>query len=88
MTSDIVVNLTGALSIFLTMVLPPLGAALISGLFVAVLQAATQIQDQTLPQTVKLLVVVAVFAMLAGALFGPLMEYAETIYSDFFKMVR
>jgi type III secretion protein S len=81
-------SLAGGLSIFLTMVLAPLGAALVSGLLVAILQAATQIQDQTLPQTVKLLVVVGVFAVMAGALFTPLATYAEDIYANFHTMVR
>ena len=88
MTADIAVTLGTGLTVFLTMVLPPLGAAVVAGLSVAVLQAATQVQDQTLPQTVKLLVVVGTFGVLAGALFGPLVAYAESMYSDFWRIVR
>ena len=88
MTADIAGSLGTGLVVFLTMVIPPLAAAMVAGLTVAVLQAATQIQDQTLPQTVKLLVVVATFAILAGALFGPLVAYAEGVYADFWRVVR
>ncbi len=88
MTSDIAYSLGTGLSVFLTMALPPLAAATIAGFLIAVLQAATQIQDQTLPQAVKLFVVVGTFAALSGALFGPLTNYAEAMYTDFPRLVR
>ena len=88
MTSDIAYSMGTGLSVFLTMALPPLAAAMIAGLLIAVFQAATQIQDQTLPQAVKLFVVVGTFAALSGALFGPLTSYAETIYTEFPSLVR
>lgn len=79
--------LESALGLFVAMVLPPLGAALATGLLISVLQAATQIQDQTLPQGVKLIVVLSVFAALAGALFGPLLDFAREVYGGFHAMV-
>lgn len=88
MTSDIAYALGTGLSVFLTMVLPPLLAAMVAGLVIAVFQAATQIQDQTLPQAVKLFVVVGTFAALSGVLFGPLAEYARGVYIGFPAMVR
>ncbi len=86
-SSDILITVADALGIFMTIVLPPLGAALAAGLIVGVLQAATQIQDQTLPQTVKLFVVIAVFAAMAGTLFHPLIRYTEAVFTGFPTMV-
>ncbi|MEM7490559.1 MAG: flagellar biosynthetic protein FliQ [Pseudomonadota bacterium] len=88
MSSDLAYTMGTGLSVFLTMALPPLLAAMVAGLLIAVFQAATQIQDQTLPQAVKLFVVVGTFAALAGTLFGPLTDYAETVYVDFPALVR
>ncbi|MEM8848929.1 MAG: flagellar biosynthetic protein FliQ [Pseudomonadota bacterium] len=88
MTSDIAYTMGTGLSVFMTMALPPLAAAMLAGLLIAVFQAATQIQDQTLPQAVKLFVVIGTFAALSGALFGPLTEYAQRVYMDFPSLVR
>ena len=54
-----------------------------AGLIVGILQAATQIQDQTLPQTVKLLVVVAVLGLLSPLLAGPLIDHARRLFTEF-----
>ena len=52
---------------------PPLGVALLVG----VLQAATQIQDQTLPMSFKLAAVFGTLLALAGTLFPPLLACAQ-----------
>lgn len=64
-------------------VLPPLLAALVAGLGIGIVQAATQLQDQTLPLTVKLLVVVAVLVLFAPVLSAPLIEQAQRIFTEF-----
>jgi type III secretory pathway component EscS len=47
-TVDELVHLTSETMLLLVLlVLPPVGASLVSGLFVAILQTATQIQEQT-----------------------------------------
>lgn len=88
MDSPIASSLTDALQIFILMSLPVLGAAMAVGVVVAILLAATQIQDQSLPQTLKLMVVVGVFVALSGALVGPLVAYADGIFTNFSTMVR
>ncbi len=58
------------------------------GLFLGILQAVTQVQDQVLPTTVKILVISA-FLMIAGARFGiPLFEHTKHIYTSFPTLVR
>lgn len=76
-----------ALAIFVIIVSAPLGAALVAGLVIGILQAATQIQDQTLPALVKIAAVIGVFAALSGALIHPLVRYSEKIFADFPAMV-
>ncbi|OAF03750.1 EscS/YscS/HrcS family type III secretion system export apparatus protein [Bradyrhizobium centrolobii] len=81
--ASIVANMGQSLVIFMIWVLPPLTAAVIVGLGIGIIQAATQLQDQTLPLTVKLLVVVAVIALFAPVLSAPLIEQAEQIFTEF-----
>jgi type III secretion protein S len=81
--ASILSHMSTALMLFLTISLPPLIVALVCGLIVGILQAATQIQDQTLPQTAKLLAVVAVFVFLSPLLASPLLEHARRLFTDF-----
>jgi type III secretion protein S len=61
---------------------PPLAVAMISGLVIAILQSATQIQDQTLPLTVKLISVAFVLALFGQALTRPLVDFAGRTFED------
>ncbi|MGQ4274906.1 EscS/YscS/HrcS family type III secretion system export apparatus protein [Terrihabitans sp. B22-R8] len=81
--TSILTHMSTALTIFMIWVLPPLGAALVAGLVIGIIQAATQIQDQTLPLTVKLLVVVAVLGFFAPVLSAPLLEHTKQIFTEF-----
>ncbi len=81
-------NLVLALSHFVLIVSPPLLAAVGVGLLVGLLQAATQIQDQTLPQSFKLFAVITVFAVLAPLLSQPLIDHAEKIFTEFYRFSR
>ena len=63
------------LEVMLLVAAPPLGAALVTGLVISILQAATQINEMTLSFIPKL---VAVFASLAIA--GPWMLSLLTDY--------
>ncbi len=64
-------------------VVPPLLIATIIAFVVGLFQAVTQIQEQTLPQTVKMLAVGLLMLMFGGALAGPLYATADTIFSNF-----
>jgi type III secretion protein S len=61
---------------------PPLVVAMISGVVIAILQSATQIQDQTLPLTVKLISVAIVLAIFGQALTRPLVDYAARTFEE------
>lgn len=55
------------------------------GLFVAIFQAATQIQEQTLSFTVKLVAVIMTLILMGGFLSAQIMQFANTIFQNFPK---
>ena len=60
----------------------PLLIATVAGLFVAILQAMTQIQDQNLSQTVKIVTIITVFLVFGTSLVQPLLERTEKVMSE------
>ena len=63
---QIVVLMRGAVMQVFMLCAPVLGAALIVGLIVAIFQATTSIQEQTLTFLPKMLVILGLIAMLRG----------------------
>lgn len=61
----------------------PLAAATVAGLLVSTLQAVTQIQDQTLAQTVKIVTIVTILLAFGGALVTPLMRSTQQLFDEF-----
>lgn len=74
-----------ALLLILILSGPPILISMFVGLFVAVMQAATQIQEQTLSFTVKLLAVIFTLLILGGWLGGQIYQFANTIFQNFYK---
>ena len=66
-------------------VVPPLVVATIVAFIVGLLQAVTQIQEQTLPQTIKIFVIGLMLLMMGPLLAGPLYATADTIFSGFYR---
>lgn len=66
----------------LIMIAPVLGAALIVGLVVAIFQATTSIQEQTLTFLPKMITILAVLALLGGWMFATLRDYTVTLFSE------
>ncbi len=64
----------------LLLIAPPLILALIIGLVVAILQAITSIQEQTLTFLPKFLVILLVLAFLGGFMFSHLGEYTINLF--------
>lgn len=60
---------------------PPIIISTILGLIVAIFQAATQIQEQTLSFTVKLFAVVFTILFLGGWLGATVLQYTNTIFN-------
>ena len=86
--TSLVSELDTALGLFATMAGPPLAVALIVGLVIGLLQAATQIQDQTLPLTFKVVAVCATMLVGSQLIFPPLLIYTERVFDQFPAMTR
>ena len=74
-----------ALMLVLILCGPPIIISMVLGLLVAIFQAATQIQEQTLSFTVKLFAVIFSIIMLGGWLSGQLLQFTNTIFSGIAK---
>jgi len=62
---------------------PALGVAILVGMSVGLLQALTQIQDQTLPQVVKLVAVLLVIVFAGPLLAGQVVELGSLVLDNF-----
>ena len=72
-----------ALILILVLSGPPIIISMILGLMVAIFQAATQIQEQTLSFTVKLFAVILTIIILGGWLSAQIFHFAHTIFTNF-----
>lgn len=70
-----------ALILILLLSGPPIIISTMLGLVVAIFQAATQIQEQTLSFTVKLFAVIFTIIFLGGWLGATLLQFANIIFS-------
>ena len=60
---------------------PILGAALIVGLFVAIFQATTSIQEQTLTFLPKMVVILGMLTFFGGMMFAQLRGYTFNLFA-------
>lgn len=79
-TNEIYTLTYQALILILVLSGPPIIISTILGLMVAIFQAATQIQEQTLSFTVKLFAVIFTILFLGGWLGATVIQYANTIF--------
>lgn len=88
MHDTLLAQMQGMLGLVLYMALPPLVTAMVVGLAVGILQAVTQVQDQSLPMTFKLLAVILVLVLGGPVLVVPLVRQASQIFDSFPAMTR
>lgn len=62
---------------------PPIIISMVFGLLVAIVQAATQIQEQTLSFTVKLVAVILTLMIMGSWTGNQIMQYAQNIFLNF-----
>lgn len=67
---------------------PILGAALIIGLIIAIFQAVTSIQEQTITFVFKLFVILAVLLLLSGWIFTSLSNYTINLFEMIPEMAK
>ena len=88
MTDADAIRLTiDALWLVLLLSAPPIVAASIVGIFVALIQAATQLQEQTFQYALKFFAVVVTMLLTASILGGALYAFGDDIFSGFPAMV-
>ncbi|MDR3175523.1 MAG: type III secretion system export apparatus subunit SctS [Desulfovibrio sp.] len=75
-----------AMYLVLLLSLPPIIVASVVGLLLSLVQAITQLQEQTLTFGVKLLAVVLTIFMLQGWVGAELLRYATDIFSRFYLL--
>ncbi|MEL7431824.1 MAG: type III secretion system export apparatus subunit SctS [Chlamydiota bacterium] len=64
---------------------PPILISMVLGLMVAIFQAATQIQEQTLSFTVKLFAVILTLMLMGGWLGSQIFSFALRIFTNIHK---
>lgn len=74
-------TLTHALILVVQLSMPIIIAATVVGLVIGLIQALTQIQDQTLPHAVKLLAVAGVIILMGAGLSMRLVAFAQDVFS-------
>ncbi|HET9642755.1 MAG TPA: type III secretion system export apparatus subunit SctS [Burkholderiaceae bacterium] len=77
-----------ALWLVLVLSAPPVLVAAVVGLLIAVVQAATQLQEQTFQYAAKFFAIVVTLFLTASLLGGTLLHYADKVMSGFPGMVR
>ena len=88
MSFDIVRLTQDALWLMLVLSGPPIIVASLAGLLIAFIQAATQLQEQTLAFTIKLVAVVITLFLMAGLMGETLFQFSERIFDGFPTLLR
>ncbi|MDR3333799.1 MAG: flagellar biosynthesis protein FliQ [Treponema sp.] len=85
---EITTLMRGGIMEVLLLATPMLFSALIVGLVVAILQATTSIQEQTLTFVPKVLAILLVLALLGGWMFSSLGDYTIQLFNMIPDMAR
>ena len=75
-----------ALWLILLLSLPPLLASLVVGLVISLLQALTQVQEQTLTFVPKIIATILVLIITAGWMLDTLREFAARVFDTMLKV--
>ena len=77
-----------ALWLVLILSAPPIVAASVVGLVVAIFQSATQLQEQTLQYTAKFLAIVLTIFLTAALLGSTLYQFGDRVFTEFPALSR
>ncbi len=73
-----------SLYLVLMLSMPPIIVASVVGILLSLVQAITQLQEQTLTFGVKLIAVVLTLFLMGGWLSGEILRYANDIFNRFY----
>ena len=85
---EVTMILRGGIQMVLIVAAPLLLSALVVGLVVAILQATTSVQEQTLTFVPKIFTILLVLAFLGGWMFTSLREYTIELFRRIPEMTR
>ncbi|MGA7001654.1 MAG: type III secretion system export apparatus subunit SctS [Pseudolabrys sp.] len=84
--NDAINALTEAMTLVMVLSLPPILVASVVGIVVSLLQALTQVQEQTIAFAVKLIAVAVMMAAMASLAGNQLLTYTLGIFNNFPRM--
>jgi type III secretion protein S len=84
--SDAVNLLTEAMLLVMILSMPPIVITSVVGIVVSLLQAMTQVQEQTMSFAIKLIVIAVTIAAMAGLLGNELLTFTLKVFNDFPKL--
>lgn len=84
--ADALQQISESMMLVMVLSMPPIIVASIVGVFISLLQALTQIQEQTLPFALKLVAVAVTIAAMAGILGSQLLLYTMKLFDNFPNM--
>jgi len=84
--NDAINALTEAMTLVMILSLPPILVASVVGIIVSLLQALTQVQEQTIAFAVKLIAVMIMMAAMASLAGSQMLTYTLGIFNNFPKM--
>ena len=87
-SSDVVAYVVQSLTLTLMLSMPAIVVAAVVGTLFSLLQALTQIQEQTLSFAIKLIAVGLTLFLTASWLGGELMNYTLSIFENFYRVAR
>ncbi|MET0596283.1 MAG: type III secretion system export apparatus subunit SctS [Mesorhizobium sp.] len=76
-------EITESMVLVMLLSMPPIVVASVVGILISLIQALTQIQEQTLSFAIKLIAVAATLAATAGWLGGEILNYTVRLFNDF-----
>ena len=88
MNQDVVINLVmNAMTLAFKVAMPLLGVALVLGLAVSIVQAVTQIQEQTLSFIPKIIGLAVVIVVAGPWMLGQIVSYTAGLYASIPSLV-
>ena len=88
MNSDVIQLTQQALWLVLLLSAPPILVAAVVGLLIAFVQAATQLQEQTVQYVAKFFAIVLTIFITASLLGGSLYRLGDRVFSEFPGLVK
>ena len=85
---DALHQITEAMMLVMLLSMPPIVVASIVGIIVSLLQALTQVQEQTLSFGIKLIAVAATMAIMAGMMGSEMLNFTVKLFDTFPEIVR